>query len=59
VTTCVADAEGAYSYSVGNGEPCVRLIFELLHSLIQVPELTGQLKQFHIYLFILSMSCAI
>lgn len=26
VTTCVADAEGAFSYSTGGGEPCVRFI---------------------------------
>ena len=32
VTTCAADAEGAYSYSVGNGEPCVRLIHRVYSS---------------------------
>lgn len=26
VTTCAADAEGAFSYSTGDGEPCVRFI---------------------------------
>lgn len=26
VTTCAADAEGAFSYSIGDGEPCVRFI---------------------------------
>ena len=33
VTTCVADAEGAYSYSVGSGdEPCIRLIHRVYSS---------------------------
>lgn len=32
VTTCAADAEGAYSYAVGNGEPCVRLIHRVYSS---------------------------
>jgi len=32
VTTCDADTEGAYSYSVGNGEPCVRLIHRVYSS---------------------------
>lgn len=33
VTTCAADAEGAYSYSVGSGDdPCVRLIHRVYSS---------------------------
>ena len=32
VATCTADTEGAYSYSVGNGEPCVRLIHRVYSS---------------------------
>ena len=32
VTTCAADAEGAFSYSTGNGEPCVRFIHRVYSS---------------------------